>query len=195
MAAAGAILLAAGQSARFGSDKRQAVGDWQEPLLHHVLRLYRPCFPCLGVVIGSGDAFGQAACREFSATPLVNEEADLGMGRSLAVGIAWAMRQELVCAVIGLADMPWVSVDIIRDVAAQGLLSGRLVVPRCDGQLGFPRAIPSSCFADLLALRGDRGASAVLDWQGAAWLECADPGVLRDVDRPADLAWRPSDSP
>ena len=39
----------------------------------------------------------------------------------------------------------------------------------------------------LLNLTGDRGASAVIDWRQALWLECGDPGILRDIDKPEDV--------
>jgi molybdenum cofactor cytidylyltransferase len=189
---AGAILLAAGRATRFGSDKRQIVATWRqgerpEPLLHHVIGLYRACFTELGVVIAPGDPFGQAACGNHSATVLINERADLGMGGSLAVGIAWLIDRGVDCAVVGLADMPWVSEEMIRKVTMRGLRTRRLVAPRWHGQWGFPRAIPSVHFAELAAMSGERGASALLDWDGAMAIDCLEPGVVQDIDRPADL--------
>ena len=129
-------MLAAGLSARFGSDKRRAEGDWQGPLLHHVLGLFRPCFTHLGVVIGPDDSFGGAACAAFAATPVVNPAAADGMGGSLAMGIAWLAALDLECAVVGLADMPWVPAAAIRLVSETGLESGRLVAPVWQGRLG-----------------------------------------------------------
>jgi molybdenum cofactor cytidylyltransferase len=190
MAPAGALLLAAGRSRRFGSDKRQALGEWTGPLLHHVIGLYRPLFADLAVVIARHDRFGDEACARFGATRLINDEADLGMGRSLAVGIAWAIRQALPCVVVGLADMPWIPTAMIAEIAGAGLQSGRLVAPRFLGEIGFPRAIPADHFADLLDLSEDRGASARLDWRQALLLDSADPGICRDVDRPGDTLSR-----
>jgi CTP:molybdopterin cytidylyltransferase MocA len=36
-------------------------------------------------------------------------------------------------------------------------------------------------------LQGDRGASAVIDWQSADLIPCDDPSILTDIDYPSDL--------
>jgi molybdenum cofactor cytidylyltransferase len=189
-AEAACLILAAGRGTRFGSDKRQAGGPWQGPLLHHVLGLYRPLFRALGVVTGPDDPFGEEACRLFSARRIVNPEAEQGMGTSLARGAAWLIEEGAACAVIGLADMPWIVPETIAAIAAEGLRAGCAVAPSFEGKPGFPRALPESSFPLLLALSGDRGAAAVIDWRRALWLEGADPGILRDIDTPEDVTWK-----
>jgi len=181
------VILAAGRGERFGSDKRRAAGPWNGPLLHHVLDLYRPLFAKLAVVIGPDDLFGAEACARIAAIPLVNPEAEQGMGRSLAVGADWLIGQGAVSAVIGLADMPWIAPSTIAAVAAEGARSEKPVAPAHDGKIGFPRSLPASLFPSLSALTGDRGASAVFDWSQALWLDCADPGILRDIDTKDDI--------
>ena len=182
-----ALILAAGRGSRFGSDKRQASGSWQGPLLHHVLGLYRPLFDSLAVVTGPDDPFGEEACRLFSARRVVNPEPEQGMGASLACGAAWLIEERAACAVVALADMPWILPETIEAVAAAGSRRGQAVAPAYRGQPGFPRALPAALFPDLLALTGDRGASAVIDWRRALWLDCEDPGILRDIDKPEDV--------
>jgi molybdenum cofactor cytidylyltransferase len=187
---AAALILAAGRGTRFGSDKRRAMGPWDGPLLHHVLRLYRPLFETLGVVTGPDDAFGEEACHLFSAHRVINEEAGQGMGTSLAKGAAWLVEEKADCAVIGLADMPWILPATITMVRREGLNSARAVAPAHEGKPGFPRALPAALFPGLLALTGDRGAAAILDWRQALWLDCEDPGILRDIDTPEDVLGR-----
>lgn len=184
------LILAAGSGTRFGSDKRRAAGPWDGPLLHHVLGLYRPLFTSLGVVTGPDDPFGEEACRLFSARQIINPDAEQGMGTSLAKGAAWLIGQRADRAVIGLADMPWIRAETIVAVTEEGLRSGRAVAPAFEGKLGFPRALPAALFPDLLTLTGDRGAAAVIDWRQALWLDCADPGILRDIDKPEDVPGR-----
>ena len=149
------VILAAGRGRRFGSDKRRAEGPWSGPLLHHVLGLYRPLFGQMAVVIGPDDSFGAEACRRYSARTLINPEAELGMGRSLAVGAGWLIEEGAVCAVIGLADMPWISPDTIAEVAAVGRARGQPVAPAYRGTIGFPRALPAVLFPTLAKLSGD----------------------------------------
>ncbi len=189
-----ALILAAGRGSRFGSDKRRAAGPWQGPLLHHVLGLYRPLFATLGVVTGADDPFGAEACRLFSARQVGNPEAEQGMGTSLAKGAAWLIGEEADCALIGLADMPWIrpgTIAAVAAAAAAGLRDGQAVAPVFDGQPGFPRALPAALFPGLLTLTGDRGAGAVIDWRRALWLDCGDPGILRDIDTPEDVGETP----
>jgi molybdenum cofactor cytidylyltransferase len=173
---------------RFGSDKRRATGPWEGPLLHQVLALYRPLFDRVGVVIGPDDPFGAETCLKFAAEALINPEAELGMGRSLAVGADWLREGGAACGVIGLGDMPWILPGTIAAIAAEGLRTGRPVAPVYHGEIGFPRALPNSLFPALTTLSGDRGASAVLDWREAHWLDCDDAGILRDIDTPDDIA-------
>jgi molybdenum cofactor cytidylyltransferase len=182
------LILAAGQSTRFGSDKRQALGAWSGPLLHHVLGLYRPLFTNLGVVIGSDDRFGEEACRLFSAHGLVNPEAPRGIGGSLAVGIGWLAAQGFGGVVVGLADMPWIAANTIAQVKTALERDKRAVAPSFDQQIGFPRGIPAGLFAALSRLEGDRGAAQILDWRQALLLPCDDPGILRDIDLPEDIS-------
>jgi molybdenum cofactor cytidylyltransferase len=179
------IVLAAGRSSRFGSDKRQANGPWGGALLHHVLSLYRPFFTSLTLVIGPDDAFGADAARRFQALPVVNPEPERGIGRSLALAIAALGPCD--GAVIGLGDMPFVPAALIGQVRDGLRDHGRLIAPWCDGQLGFPRGIPAGEFAALVGLDGDRGAGGRLDWSAALTLAVADSGVLRDIDRPQDV--------
>jgi len=181
-----ALILAAGRGSRFGSDKRRAAGPWSGPLLHHVLGLYRPLFGALAVVTGPDDPFGEEACRLFSAHRIVNPAAEQGMGTSLARGAEWLIAEGVGCAVVGLADMPWIRPETIAAVAAAGL-DGQAVAPSFEGKPGFPRKLPAASFPELLTLTGDRGASAVIDWRQALWLDCGDPGILRDIDKPEDV--------
>ena len=188
---AAALILAAGRASRFGADKRRARGPWPGPLLHHVLSLYRPLFAHLAVVTAPDDPFGAEACRIFAAGRVINPEAERGMGRSLAAGAAWLEGLGAPCAVIGLADMPFISPATIAAVAAAGLRSGRAVAAAFRGEPGFPRALPAALFPALRALSGDRGAGALIDWRAALWLEVEDAGILADIDRPDDIPGSP----
>jgi len=180
------VILAAGRGVRFGSDKRQAKGPWRGPLLHHVIGLYRPHFAKLAVVSGPEDAFGAEACALFSATLLVNATPELGMGSSLAVGAAWLIREEVTAAIVALADMPWIAQETIVAIA-QAAGPSVPVAPFYDGMAGFPRALPARLFPALTRLSGDKGASAVFDWRKARRIDCADPGILRDIDVIGDI--------
>jgi molybdenum cofactor cytidylyltransferase len=162
------LILAAGQSTRFGSDKRQALLPDGRCMLEAVITCYRQVFDSVELV--------------------VNEQADLGMGHSLACGAqALLAHEELSGVVIGLADMPAVSPATLMDVSQT--LAGRMqpVVPVYQGHLGQPRGLPRKWFDALSRLIGDQGARQLLDWRQAVPVHVNDPGILQDVDTPQDM--------
>lgn len=181
------LILAAGQSRRFGSDKRRAVAPDGRSLLAAVLHTFKAAVPLLGVVLPPDDAFGVDLCQSIGAWPVTNPEPQRGMGRSLALGAAWAQQAGCCGVVLGLADMPAVAPDSVRRVGAALHASGRLVLPCYGGQSGHPRGIPATALPALLALDGDQGARAQLDWASALRLDLEDPGVTYDVDTPDSL--------
>lgn len=119
-----------------------------------------------------------------------------GMAASLRTGVAaLAPQAEGVCVFLG--DMPLVPMALCGALVAAAEQAGYAARPRCEGRPGHPVAFTRAAFADLLALEGDTGATALLKARGqaVAYLDTADRGVLLDIDTPADLeaaaaAWK-----
>ncbi|CAG0967544.1 molybdenum cofactor cytidylyltransferase [Burkholderiales bacterium] len=184
------ILLAAGAARRFGGDKLlvplaggtsvgQAACRAMHSALGHVVAVVRPGDDALASAL--------AAC---GATIVHCPKAEDGIGASLACGVsATADAQGWVVA---LADMPWVAPATIRAVADAIAAGASLSAPYHRGQRGHPVGFASGHRESLLALAGDEGARALLEHAGASLvrIDVDDPGVLRDVDTPADLAER-----
>ncbi len=206
------LVLAAGASTRFGSDKRQALLPDGRSLLEAVVATHREVFDEVWVLTrpgpaGEADAFAQAVCEAHGARCVRCADAALGQGHTLAAGLR--MLLALPCgedsvapvagALVALADMPWVRADTLQRLRERFEVTGNIVVPRCGGALGHPRLLPRAVWPALLGdavpapahgpagLRGDRGAQALLDWSTAEQVEVDDTGVLRDADTPADL--------
>ena len=119
-----------------------------------------------------------------------------GMAASLRTGVA-ALSSQAAGVCVFLGDMPLVPMALCGPLIEAAERAGYAVRPRCDGRPGHPVAFTRAAFADLLALEGDTGASALLSAQGAgaAYLDTAERGVLLDIDTPADLeaaaaAWK-----
>jgi len=107
-----------------------------------------------------------------------------GMGSSLRLA-AKAVGGGML---IFLGDMPYVSEAAARAVLAQ---AGELpVAPSYQGQRGFPVFLPPSLRPKLLGLRGDVGARDFLS--ECVLIPWEEPGVILDLDRPADLEVEPS---
>jgi molybdenum cofactor cytidylyltransferase len=183
------LILAAGQATRFGSDKRQAILHDGQSMLEAVLCRYRDVFDTVLLVARDQDDFACRLADIHGAELVVNEQADLGMGHSLACGAQALMAHEaLAGAVIGLADMPAVAAATLVDLKEVLAARMRPVVPVFQGQLGHPRGLPSDWFKALSRLSGDQGARHLLDWRQAVAVHVNDRGVLLDADTPEDLA-------
>lgn len=183
MMALAALVLAAGASRRFGSDKRLHPVQ-RRPMLAHTLSIYRAVLADVGVVIRPNEpamvALAEAAgCRVIEAA-----DAPLGLSRSLAAGVA-AMRHA-DGLLVGLADMPFVRADTLRAlVATMRRLPRRIVRPAHAGAPGNPVGFPPSQYDALTRLRGDAGAREMLVGADVITVPVDDAGVLRDVDRPS----------
>ena len=182
------LLLAAGAATRFGSDKLQHALPHGVAIAVQAARHLKAELPRVVAVVRPGaDATARALAGE-GCEVVVCERAGEGMGASLAcaAGAAGAADGYLVA----LADMPFVrpsTIAAVRDALAQG---AGLAAPYWRARRGHPVGFAGRLRAELEALAGDDGAKHVLAAHAAQLVKVpvGDPGVLRDIDRPEDLA-------
>lgn len=181
------ILLAAGASRRFGSHKLLAsLADGTPLAAASACRLVRVLTQSLAVV-RPGDAKLVALLKEQGLGIVECAQADLGMGRSLAAGIAAAHSAD--AWLIMLADMPYIRESTLRRLV-ELLESGvEMVAPSYNNQRGHPVGFSAKFGSQLLELHGDAGAREILSRHAASLtlLEVDDAGVLADVDTQADV--------
>ena len=180
-----ALLLAAGGSTRFGSDKRKLLFN-EEPLLSYVVALYERVCPRVLVVVKPGDERIQGLVNR-PCEWVVARDATEGMSRSIAAGVRALDSAPWV--IIGLADMPYVSPDTVSQIA-RTLEAGAIIArPRSSGRTGNPVGFNSRLFGPLMDLEGDRGARVLIDdyVRDVVDVEVRDQGIFRDIDRPEDL--------
>lgn len=182
------ILLAAGASRRFGSNKLLTeLGG--EPLVARTARnLSAAGVPVHCVVRDTAGPVAQALVGISGVATGACPEAHLGMGRSLALGVAATPFAD--AWLVALGDMPEVAPDSIRSLIQALRAQASLVAPEFAGRRGHPVGFSRRWYSQLLALEGDRGARELL---AAHPLELQrvrvqDPGVLLDLDYPEDLA-------
>ncbi|MFP6561590.1 NTP transferase domain-containing protein [Paraburkholderia sp. B3] len=113
-------------------------------------------------------------------------DAQRGMGASLAAGVGAAGDAE--SWIVALADMPRIAVETIAAVARAIDEGAALAAPFYEGQRGHPVGFGLEHREALLALDGDAGARALLATYPLMRIDVDDPGILRDVDTPADLS-------
>lgn len=181
------ILLAGGRGQRFGGHKLEARLDNGMRLGLTSAQNLHPIVSSMLVVVAAGDKRTESMFVDAGYRVVIAEHAALGMGHSLACGVAHADKNQSV--LIALADMPWIgSATLQAVVAALGQGAG-IVVPRHREQAGHPVGFASRFHDELTQLGGDRGARELIKAHAreVQYLDLADPGVLRDVDRPQDL--------
>ena len=183
-----AILLAAGSGSRFGGDKLLYPLADGTPIGVQAARNLLAAAPDVVAVVRPGDFPLADLLEQEGCHVTFCQHAARGMGASLAHGVA--ARRGADGWVIALADMPLIKSTTIAAVARELEVGRDLVAPAFQGKRGHPVGLGKRFGAQLLALDGDAGARDIIAaHQGELVLiECADPGVLQDIDRRADLA-------
>ncbi len=191
------IVLAAGSSLRFGSEKLLqpvTVRGLTLPLAAHSLLPWLEVFEQTTVVVRPGanrfcsaisSALGVAGASELRWQ--ICEDAAQGMAASLACGVR--ANGKAAGWLIGLADMPALPASAISGVRDALLNGAALSATVCNGRRGHPAGFASRYYEELLGLQGDTGARSLLerDWSRLVQVEIADRGIFTDIDIPADL--------
>jgi molybdenum cofactor cytidylyltransferase len=183
------ILLAAGRSVRFGADKLLHPLPNGTPMALASLRNLRAVVADVVAVVGPDQVQVAALLEAGGARLRLCPGAERGMGASLACGVAAAANAN--GWIIALADMPFIRPASISAVARALGDGARMAAPFHAGRRGHPVGFGAELRGELLALDGDEGARSVVARHAQALqrVECDDPGVLHDVDVPADLGY------
>jgi molybdenum cofactor cytidylyltransferase len=182
------LLLAAGSATRFGSDKLQhALPHGVSIAVQSARHLKSELGRVIAVVRPDSDQLISSLKAE-GCEVVVCENAAEGMGASLACAARAA--GEAHGYLIALADMPFLrrtTIAAVRDALAGG---APLVAPYFRARRGHPVGLSHEFFHELVALRGDEGAKRLLAAHEKQMVKIpvGDPGALRDIDRPEDLA-------
>ncbi len=183
------LLLAAGRSTRFGRNKLIHAPPGEAPLALQAAHCLSALEHSLAVIPHDDSAL-RALFQEFGlAVTEVGASvagAPLGLSDSLRAGLE--ATSEAAAWIIALADMPQVTPGTVAAIR-QSLFEGAAIVAcRYRGQRGNPVGFSHRFRAELMLLQGDQGARGLLErYPGeVCWLEVEDPGILLDIDVPAD---------
>ncbi len=182
------ILLAAGKGTRFGTRKLLHPLPRGESIGVTTARRLLRALPDSLAVIPPDD---EPLKRQLAATGIhvvVNPAPHLGMGSSLACGVA-ATPEETTGWVIMLADMPFIHGTTIRAVADALDGDRTIAVPVCEGRRGHPVGFGKSYRERLTSLTGDRGARTLVRryHSRVRTIQVDDSGIWRDVDTRSEL--------
>jgi molybdenum cofactor cytidylyltransferase len=181
------ILLAAGESRRFGSRKLlHPLADGTPIGVRSAVNLIGGVDRVIAVVSPEDrELMNQLARTPVEICPC--PQSLEGMGSSLGCGVRAAADAD--GWVVALADMPFTRPGTIAAVA-QALRDGAAVAaPTHDGERGHPVGFAREYFTELAGLTGDVGARHILQRERARimLLPVDDPGIHRDIDTPRDL--------
>jgi len=177
------IILAAGNSRRFGSEDKLATNFQGRPLItfaSDALRSSRADF-LIGVV-------RSPVVAELLPGFEITKPLDLGINQSdsLRAGVARAAELGASKVLFALGDMPFVTAEIIAEVA--GRCTDSMPTAVTDGsRLMPPACFPASWFPKLLSLSGDNGASRLLKELPKSAIVAAPQAILRDIDTLEDM--------
>jgi molybdenum cofactor cytidylyltransferase len=179
------LLLAAGVSERFGSNKLLANLDGQ-PLVLHSAKTLKACEMTIAVV-RANDHRLQQLLQQAGISIVINHRAEDGMGSSIAAGVKASRESDGWC--ILPADMPAIqksTTQVIVDALRGG---AQLAVPSYQTHRGHPVGFSKLFGNRLELLNGEIGARSILAAHPDQVVRLAvdDPGILQDIDRPEDL--------
>jgi molybdenum cofactor cytidylyltransferase len=186
--AAVGILLAAGQSERFGSNKLLHPVSNNKPMLLLSAEKLASVLPGSIVVINEQLISFTAQLEHMGLRVVVNEQAEQGMGSSIASGVGTS--QDASGWMIMLADMPYLKTETIK-LLAEKLEHGtnNIIAPIYNKQRGHPVGFDQCYKNELLALNKDIGARQLIKnhQRQLELVAINDAGVIMDVDHASDV--------
>ncbi len=185
MARVAAIILAAGESSRFGRPKQLIRLDGK-PLIRRVVDEAHDanCRPIIVVAGNSKDEI-RGELRATNATIIENQNWEDGIGTSIRAGIRHLIGTEagIEAVVLLVCDQPFVNSQTIRGlIALYAETKKPIVASRYAKTIGVPALFDRLCFSELVALDGDSGAKTIISSNPARVAELMFPDGAIDID-------------
>ena len=184
------ILLAAGQSKRFGDKNKLLAIINGKPIINHILdtliEIYDPSE--LIVIIGHEHKIIKNFIFNKDIKILENINYKKGIGTSIALGIN-NLDSEIDGVMIIPADMPYInSKDLINlEKKFVELNCVKVVMPEHNSKIGNPVILPRNYFKTLKSLKNDFGAKSLIRKKDIITLK-TEFGTIFDIDTQEELA-------
>lgn len=181
----GCVVMAAGNARRFGANKLTAQWDGKTLIRRAMEAVPSELYHRTVVVTQYPEIMDLA--KEFSFAAIYNDRPDLGISRTIALGLAEL--GECDAALFQVSDQPLLRRETVADLTAFYLAHPNCIAALShNGVRGNPCIFPARFFPELMALEGDRGGSAVIKRHPEALALWEIGGEqLTDVDTPAAM--------
>lgn len=185
------ILLAAGQSTRFGSNKLlQQLPENNVAIAVQAARNLVAALPDSIAIVRTDDHELKSLLLETGIRIANNPHAESGMSSSIHCGIEWFSEAPAIKGwIIALADMPYIPTQVIEQVADAISKGAIIAAPQYNKQRGHPVGFSIQLREQLLELRGDVGARSLLNEYANQLhtIETSSALILRDIDTRGDI--------
>lgn len=155
----GCVLMASGNSERFGENKLSVPFDGKLVYERALDAIPADRFYAVAVVTQYKEIMSAASKRGFIAVP--NLKPDDGVSRTIWLGIQTLYDASAIMFMV--ADQPLLRAEtvcaLVDDFASQ---NEKMLALAVNGRRGNPVIFPSAYFDELCALKGDRGGGAVI---------------------------------
>jgi molybdenum cofactor cytidylyltransferase len=182
----GCVVLAAGCSSRFGSNKLLRKYDGQSLAQRALDAVPEDRLDKIVVVTGYPEVRDLAVARGFEVVN--NDRPDEGLSLTIRLGLERMLAMD--AALFMVCDQP-----LLKRASVMGAMElycrhpDRIVSLASKGERGNPCIFPSRLFSELSALSGDSGGSTIISSHEESLLlfEIADASELKDADYEKDL--------
>ncbi|HCR72340.1 MAG TPA: putative selenium-dependent hydroxylase accessory protein YqeC [Anaerolineae bacterium] len=181
------VILAAGDSTRFGSPKQLL--DWKgKPFVRHIVEtaLQAGLEPVL-VITGIHHAEIESCLKDLPVEVIHNSNYKNGQSESIKLGIQ-SLPNNIGANIFLLADQPQIPVEVIKALKERHseTLSPIIAPLVLEERRANPVLFDKDTFPDLLQLTGDVGGRAIFDKHKVDYLPWHDDILIFDVDTKED---------
>ena len=177
------IMLAAGNSRRFGSNKLLYEIDGK-PMYRHILeKLMVVAEDSKNITVVTQYEEIEQAARSLGVNVYINPHPDEGISSSLKIGLKANLDAD--ACLFTVSDQPWLTTTTIHQLITLLKTSGKgIACVSCEGKLGNPCIFTKKYYDTLLSITGDKGGKSVITAHrdDTAVLKVNDEKELTDMD-------------
>ncbi len=185
-----AVILAAGESRRMGSQKLILPFGTNTVIEAIVKTALDSSVDETLVVLGAAEDDVRRILKSYPVRLTVNEDYRSGMLSSVQAAFS-ALPLEVAAAVVMLGDQPSIPVSVIEDILKAYRQTGRgIIIPVNEGRRGHPLLVDMKHRSMVLGLDPDEGLRHLVRShpRDVLEVEVSTPAILKDLDEPQDYA-------